>query len=135
MQLRTENGRQEIFDEILGDWRGVMSLDRVPKQTGTNLRLVKDDERKYICPQCGEDVDARSTTTGWQIRQIDPVTGYEEDLVDGGMDEARVTGYICSEACGWEGGYDWLRQVQEAEEEAAKETVQPPNFNFIDLFK
>lgn len=108
-QLRTVDGRQEIYDNILQDWRGVTQLDRI--------KPVVDKKRPFVCPNCTEDVDVLRYTKGWDLHQVDPETGEMMDLIEDEITDADIDEYRCSEGCGWTGNYKWFREMENGDEE------------------
>lgn len=124
-QLRTVEGRQEIYDTILQAWRSVTPLDRV--------KPPKDPNRMFVCPECGEDIDVLRYTRGWDTHQVDPETGYLADLIDEEITDADIDRYTCSEECGWIGDYKWFREVENerlADKESKAKEAKPIEFLF-----
>lgn len=109
---QTEDGGAEIWDNILQNWRPVMALDRVDvKKKADKPDHLRADDEWYVCPDCGEDVNVLNNTRGWELRRICPMSGDTDDLVEEEIVDADVERYECAEGCGWNGYYDWYRDV------------------------
>jgi hypothetical protein len=126
IQLREKDGKQEIWDLALQQWRPVQPLDQVPKPK---------KEGNYRCELCNAAVEVVIHFDGWEVETVDPQTGERVDVIDGERVDIHEEEWRCSMGCGWRGDFEWFERIGNEEEEARKaqeeadKVVQPKTTN------
>lgn len=122
-QRRIVNGKEQIFDNDLLDWRDVevpiVPVKEPPPMQQMNLFMdtkdwvlrisdspmpVPDD---FVCGACRSGVEKITVYKGWMCESLDPTTGEISSHEDDGIDEITSIRYVCSQACGWSAKESW----------------------------
>ena len=124
MQTRAVNGRKQVYDEVLQDWRFWRPLDGMGQRAEAQLvqrQQAPEGVGKVRCPLCQAAVELLILYDGWEVTTIDPLTGAKGDVADGGKDDVREETYQCAMACGWQAGYEWLEETLYADQDEEEE--------------
>ena len=133
----TPDGREQIFDEDLLEWRDVQKpLDPPPMQQ--ELFIVPKDslmmlnveapkpEYKFVCERCGGNLQKFIRFCGWEEITIDPEDGDDINIVDGDYDSIHKIEYRCRSGCGFVAAQAWFDMKRNERKKEAKELVSFP---------
>lgn len=119
-QIRIDpEGKTELWDDGILGWRAPTALDK------PYLPKVIDPRKKFVCGNCGANVNKITNFAGWEAATIDPETGEEDGVYDSGWDEVHDEEYRCTPGCGWTAGYDWAEEIRDGKEEKVEEENPP----------